>query len=136
MQKCRVIPFFYKRLIETDGVQDSWLYIDLDLPQITDLGPHIEGITVHTNTENITSNMEWTVVIWHSMDGKVWAPSSSPSALFTAVSTDGQAIQDGYSDSSNFGLKMKLSLACRNTTTGSDRRTAIVSAAGVFKMCT
>lgn len=127
-----MVPLFYKRLTQTDGDSVSWSYIDLDLPQVADWGPHLHFIQAHTMTELLETNFSWKIVFFSSLDGKTWM---DPVDLFTAITSEGQQVQASYSTGTSFGLKMKYALAVKNTT-GSSRTTATLSCALNFAFLT
>lgn len=126
MQKIRLHVFVYKYLLFVKGT--TWSYIDLELPDLEGLGPFIESITPHTLTEGRTTNMEWKIVFYWSIDGRTW---SGPVDLFSAVTTDGNAIQTDYTTKTALGIKMRYALAGRSSSADTEEK-ATITALGAF----
>lgn len=103
----------------------SWSYLELDLPEIEDLGPYIESIVVHTNTVGATANHAWKLVTWWTLDDRNFI---GPTDVFAPiVAGSGPAIQPAFTTASAFGLRMRYALAVRNNT-GTAPETAAVDA--------
>mgnify|MGYP007046965946 CR=1 FL=1 len=112
--------------LETDGTTTT-RYEVLDVEQIQNWGPHLESIRAVTKTENKTTNHGWHAVVEWSADNRNWYPTGGGTALFTAITANGQVIQSVYSTAANFaGPFIRVSLATANTT-GTDRESATVS---------
>lgn len=129
-QKVVVLPLFYKRQMTTDGTQ-TFSSIDVDLPSALEWGPHLESITAHTSTENLTTSFSWKLGFYWSLDGRRWNPSSNPVDLISAITANGDTVHTAYSTTVNFGLKMRYIAAVANTT-GTSIERALCSAALAF----
>src|SRR5262245_6972990 len=66
----------------TSNSSTSWVYIDLDTEELSELGPWLESITCITNTVGATTNHSWKIVQYWSADGRNW---NGPTDLFTAI---------------------------------------------------
>lgn len=127
--KVFVAPAFYKMQLQTDGTT-TVTYIDLDLPDIIELGPYLESITAHTSTENKTTNFTWRISFYWSVDGRRWNPTT-PIDLFSGIAANGDVIQTAYSTTTNFGLKMRFCIAVANAS-GTAVERAVCSCALAF----
>lgn len=103
-----------------DGVQATtasnatWIYRELDLPELEHLGPWLESITVITNTIGATANHAWKLVTWWGVDGRNWiGPTDLMSAILGGGATN-PAIQTPFTTTSAFGPIMRYALAVRN----------------------
>jgi len=67
--KILIVPIARDFLLQTNGTT-SYIYVDLDVPELEDLGPQIEAITVHTNTVAPTANYRWHVAMVWSIEGR------------------------------------------------------------------
>ena len=127
-----VIPLAYNLLLTSDGTTtDS--YVQLDVPELEDLGPYIKQITLHSDTQRRTTNFGWNVVIWRSFDGRdLWA---GPDKIVTAadITANGYVVQPPLTDVSKFGLKLRAALSAANTT-GTAMEQANVSATLVVEL--
>lgn len=130
-EKVRYLNLAYKYLLQSDGSQ-TWVYIDLDQPEIIEWGPHLGALTAHTDTANRTAEHRWKLVLWWSMDGRTW---QGPTDVFAAIQANGAVIQSDFNDKTKLGPKIKLSLACR-TETGSNVERALVSLGVAFEFRT
>ena len=130
-QKCQLHPLCYRMLLQSSST--TWSYLDLDLPALADLGPFTEAIVPHTWTENFEGPFAWKVVLYYSMDAKNW---SGPEDLFTVITAaEAYTIKTNFSSTNKLGLKIRVALAYRSTTTDT-RASAVVSAALVFQLLT
>lgn len=126
-----VVPLVYKHALQSDG-QQSWRYLDLDLPNITRQGPNLASIQLETLTEGRTAQHEWKVVLFYSLDGKLW---SLPVDLVGAISANGDLVHNAFTDTTKFGLHIRLALAVRSAS-GSNLDSAIVSAVAFLRRVT
>ena len=125
--KVKVFPICFKKQVQTDG-STTPSYIDLKLDAALLFGPYLESIQVHTATENRTSNFQWNLVFWWSLDGRQW---EGPVDLFTAITANGAVIQPAYTTTTQLGLQMRYGLAVANTS-GTAIERAVVCSALVF----
>lgn len=129
VNKVVVVPFAYQYLLSSDGTT-NWRYIELDNAQYLAWGPHLDGITPHTQAASRTAAHQWKVVLWHSIDGKTW---NGPVDLFaTPIAANGEVIQAQFTDATAMGIHIKLGLAVRNSA-GTAIESAVVSAVGAFE---
>lgn len=109
----RVVQFFAERPVQTDGTT-SWREIPLDVPETVEWGPYLEQIIAVTESRNDTTNFQWKVVLYWSMDGSEW---SGPTDLFSALSSGpGRAVQTAFTTKAQMGPKMRYALAVSNST--------------------
>lgn len=107
--KVRVVPLAYKVLLQTTGTDNTVVFTDVDLPVVENWGPHLVGITAHTNPEQFSTLFRWKLVMYWSMDAISW---SSPVDVFAGAGTAGQVIQTAFTDATKFGLHIRFALAC------------------------
>jgi hypothetical protein len=123
-----VQPLAYKLLLQSNGSQ-TYRFFELDLPAIARLGPQLASIRVETLTEGRTSQHQWKVVLFYSLDGKLWSP---PVDLTTEVNTDGDVVHAAFTDETKFGLHIRLGLAVRSAS-GNALDSAVVSAVAFLR---
>jgi hypothetical protein len=123
----RVVPLFYKYQLSSDG-STTWRYIDLEVPQASDWGPHLTEMIAHTMSENHTTGLEWKVVYYWSVDNLTW---STPVDLTGTITAAGSLIHSAITAKNTFGLKMRFALAVKNTSPG-NVLTATVTCANAF----
>lgn len=92
----------------------------------------MDAITAYTLTEGRTTNMEWNIVFYWTLDGKTW---SGPVDLFSAIITDGNTIPNDYTTKNTLGIKMRYALAGRSSSADTEEK-ATVSAACAFSFRT
>lgn len=129
--KVEVVPVCYKLQLTTDTTT-SLSYLDVDLPlAVKDYGPHLDSIIAYTSSENMTTNFRWLLAFYWSIDGRRWSPTT-PTALFSEVSTNGDIIQTPYS--ANFGPNLRIVIGVRNNAgTAVERGVVTAALAFVFK---
>ncbi len=132
--KVRVIPFLFEYFAQTNGLVATPRYIDIDVADGTDLGPHVEAISFHTHGDNVTPQFQWQIVGYWSIDARVW---SAPFALFafTAAGSAAPTIQADFNDVTKLGVKMRYALAVQNAS-GTNIESGYVTAAGAFRLRT
>lgn len=96
-------------MLQSNGVDNSPVIIDVPLPMIEDWGPHLASITAHTGTEAKTNNFQWKVYLYWSLDGVVW---SGPNDLFAWETAAGQKVQTPFADGQKLGLHIRIALVC------------------------
>ena len=95
------------------------------LPQLVAWGPRVASLQVLAVTHNRMPAHAWAVFATWSNTGRTW---STPTALHSDITADGESVQDVYSTPANFaGRRLKLLLGCHNIT-GSVRNEALVCA--------
>ncbi len=123
-----VQPLAYKLLLQSDGGQNFRIF-DLDLPAIARLGPQLASIRVETLTETRTAQHEWKVVIFYSLDGKLWSP---PADLISVINTNGDVVHPAFTDETKFGLHIRLGLAVRSAS-GTALDSTVISAVAFLR---
>ena len=130
-RKVMVITFCDSKPVSSPGGGTSWSYYDLELPELLELGPYLEEIQAFTVTKGATTNVETKVVFYSSISGREWL---GPTDLFSAINSDGQAIQTAYTATENLGIFTRFALAVRASTgTAVEAAVMTVKAAFVFK---
>jgi hypothetical protein len=123
-QKTVVIELFVDLFLQTDGTT-SYVYVELDRPELEELGPYIESMYLMTVTHNRTTGHNWTVGIIGSNTGRTW---TTPVAIATDISANGEVPTALYRTQSTWAYRrIKALAACKNTGAGS-RESASVSA--------
>lgn len=82
------------------------------------LGPQLAGMTIHGFLEEVTSNFSLSVRGQYSFNGRLWQDFTSPFLTMTgAGGSPVQAISDEYTDTSEFGLRLrfKINISDNNT---------------------
>ena len=120
-QKTILLPLFYKKLLQTD-VTTNAIYIDVDLPQAADWGPYLESIVAHTQTESATSNFTWKIGFYWSFDGRKWNPATNPVDLFSAITSNDDAIQTPYTTTAQLGMKLRFVIVVASSNAGAVER--------------
>lgn len=113
-QKVRLVPLCYQYLAQTDGTL-NWVYYDLDLPEIANWGPHIEGILPYGMTSNGTANHTWNVVISYSFDGKVWSAWNPLFAPINSFASPGPFNAALFNNAAWFGPIIRLAIAVKSS---------------------
>lgn len=119
--------------LTTDGTaSDRYRLCDNEAAMgIQDCGPIVNSIRPLNKSDNRTPNLRWYVVVQGSLDNKTW---STPVALHSYVSANGQVVQPDYTNLDNLAWPyLRFSLACSNAS-GTARETADVSAWLVLTM--
>ena len=130
--KVQVVGIVLKVSLQTTGVDANTVYTDIVLPKVDGWGPHLVGMTAHTNLEQFTANFKWKLVMMWSFDGITW--SAPATDIFAWSTTAGQAIQTAFTDTTKLGLHIRFALACAPSTgTALERGTVSVALAFEFK---
>ena len=133
-QAVKLVPLLFRQPVQSSGSNSEWRYYEIDISKhgVDRLGPFTKELVVHSNTEEVTSFVEWKVVLWWSTDGLVW---SSPVDLITAVSANGQSIHAPFTDGAKLGIHLRMGIACKNSS-GTAIESAVVTAAVAFNLYT
>ncbi len=99
-------------LLASKGGDQNWSFIDIPMGDLEDLGPYLAVMAGHTVSSSKSTNAQWKVVFWWSVDGKVWNPGT-PADLFAAITTEGQAIQTAFADPTKFGIHLRFAYGIR-----------------------
>lgn len=128
MPKVRVVPVVTQYLLNSDA-STTWIYIDLDLPEVALWGPYLESITAHCDTVNRTPQFQWKIVTYYSTDGVKWSQASD---VFAAITANGPSIPAAYTGVQTFGLHLRFALAASNIS-GTAAEHAFVTCALAFQ---
>lgn len=128
MKKSRmvVIEVCDKVRLTTDGTMTP-CYLDLEVPEIEDLLPHVEELTLVTLTECRTTNHEWNVVFRSGFDRDHQADTPVKIGPAANSAANGSARHTAITDTSDFNLSTRLQLMSVNGS-GTNIETAVVSA--------
>ena len=118
-----VVQLFYTRHLLTVG-SSSLSYIDIDNDTVRSFGPYLAGMTLMISTENRTTNHNYKIVYYWSLDGRQW---SNPVDLCSVISASGDVIQVEVTDQTKFGLHIRFAIAQANAS-GTNIERAVSSA--------
>ena len=118
-----VVQLFYKKQLLTDG-STSLSYMDIEKDEIASYGPYLAGITLMTSTENRTTNHNYKVVYYWSLDGRQW---SSPVDLCSVIGGSGDLIHPEVTDQTKLGLHLRFAIGQANSS-GTNPERAVSSA--------
>lgn len=128
----RLVPLAWQLMIQSTGSDSIWREYDLDTAILTDWGPKLAGITLHTSTESGTLNVEWKVVLYWSVDGRKWKGPFDLTSVMDESSD--QLIHGEFTDKSKLGLKLRVALAVKNASGQSGSvESAIITAAAACR---
>ena len=74
---------------------------------LVDVGPRLEGITIHYRLADRTANFSFKVGASWSMDGNSWLTYD----LVGPINVDGQGISSEYTDKTKFGRLLRFEFA-------------------------
>ena len=80
---------------------------------LEDVGPRVEGITVHTKLQSRTANFSFKLRGSWSLDGVTW--NTFAGELTPAIATDGAAISNEYTTKTDFGRHIRFELGTADT---------------------
>ncbi len=83
-------------------------YREFQLGRVATDGPRLLGVRVYAVVKGLSGNAQLKIVHYWSNDGGSWSAATD---LCPWITANGQSIQTEYTDTTTFGLRLKVSAA-------------------------
>jgi hypothetical protein len=122
-----IIPLLTRFVARTEGTANAQ-FLDLEVPELVNLLPHAEDVTLYTLTEQRTPNHEWNIALRSGYTRTF--ENSNPVYLGPAlhIVTNGSVRHPPNSTLANFQLESRVQLMTKNATGVTTFESAVVSA--------